>query len=146
LSQENQPDFCNLTFTSAILDSISANIAVVDSTGKILAVNRSWEDFAAINQMSDNARLGIGVNYFDVCRAAGADPNARAALKGILDVLQGRQSSFYHRYPCHSPDEQRWFALRATPLIDYPRYVVVAHENITEQVRAGIADRPSKEE
>ncbi|MBT8065828.1 MAG: PAS domain-containing protein [Gammaproteobacteria bacterium] len=146
MSQERQTDFCNLTFTSAILDSIPANIAVIDSTGKILAVNLSWQKFADANQMPDNALLGIGANYLDVCRAASADPNARAAMMGIIDVMRGRRTSFYHEYPCHSPSEQRWFALRAMPLIDYPRYVVVAHENITERISAEIAARPPKAE
>jgi PAS domain-containing protein len=133
VSAEHNVDFCELTFRSAILDSISANIAVIDSRGEILAVNASWQDFADANQMQD-AALGIGANYLDVCRSAAADPSARAALEGILDVLKGRKSYFYHEYPCHSPNEQRWFALRATPLMDYPEYVVVSHENITERI------------
>ncbi len=132
--------FCDLTFRSSILDSISANIAVIDSNGEILAVNLSWQQFADANQMSDDALLGIGANYFDVCRAAATDPNARAAMKGIREVIKGRRSSFYHEYPCHSPSEQRWFALRATPLIDYPNFVVVAHEDISERILAKKAD------
>ena len=146
MSQNCQTDYRNLDFTTAILDSISANIAVIDSTGEILAVNLSWQKFADENKLPDSALLGIGANYFDVCRAARADPNARAAMRGIREVLQGRRSSFYYEYPCHSPSEQRWFALRATPLIDYPRYVVVAHENITERISAEMAAEPPKDE
>jgi hypothetical protein len=91
--------------------------------------------------MPEDTILGIGANYFDVCKAAGTDPNARAALKGIREVMQGRRSFFYHEYPCHSPDQQRWFALRASPLVDYPQFVVVSHENITERISAEIAAR-----
>ena len=146
MSEKRRSDFCDLTFRSAILDSISANIAVIDSAGDILAVNLSWQEFADANQMPDDALLGIGANYFDVCRAAGADPNARAALEGILEVVHGRRSYFHHEYPCHSPSELRWFALRATPLIDYPEFVVVSHEKITERIFAEEAARPPKEE
>ncbi len=128
--------FCDLTFRSSILDSISANIAVIDSKGEVLAVNLSWQQFADANKMSDDALLGIGANYFDVCRAAATDPSARAAMKGIREVIKGRRSSFYHEYPCHSPNQQRWFALRATPLIDYPNFVVVSHEDISERILA----------
>ena len=141
VSEENGTDFCDLTFRSSILDSIPANIAVIAPSGEILAVNLSWQEFADANQMSDDANLGIGANYFDVCRDASTDPNARAAMKGIREVIRGRRSSFYQEYPCHSPDEQRWFALRATPLIDYPYFVVVSHENITERMTAKIAGR-----
>lgn len=122
--------FCDLTFASAILDSLSANIAVLGPDGEILAVNASWQAFAEANQMH-NAAMGIGDNYLDVCRSARADPVARAALDGILEVMSGKESFFYLEYPCHSPDEKRWFALRATPLIDYPHFVLVSHENIS---------------
>lgn len=137
--------FSELTFRSAILNSLSANIAVLDAAGEILAVNLSWQNFADANQM-DNASLGIGANYLDVCRAASLDPNAQAALEGILSVMRGHISSFYHEYPCHSPQEKRWFALRASPLIDYPNFVVVSHENITERVLAELFSAPSRPE
>ncbi len=146
MSEENETDFCNLTFRSSILDSIPANIAVIAPSGEILAVNLSWQEFADANQMSDDANLGIGANYFDVCRDASTDPNARAAMKGIREVIKGRRSSFYQEYPCHSPGEQRWFALRATPLIDYPYFVVVSHEDITGRIAAEKASQTPEEE
>ena len=80
--EERHAPFLKLTFKEAIVDSLAANIAVIDGSGEILAVNARWQHFAVANQMSDET-CGVGANYFDVCRAAGADPNARAALKGI---------------------------------------------------------------
>jgi len=135
VSERPKIDFSELTYRAAIVDSLSANIAVIDSTGEILAVNASWHDFAEANQMKSSVH-GVGANYLDVCRSAAADPNARAALAGIVDVIKGHRSYFYHEYPCHSPDEQRWFALRATPLVDFQSFVVVSHEDITERIGA----------
>ena len=137
MSYQREIDYSELTFRSAVVDSLTANIAILDPTGRILAVNSSWSKFADENQAAD-ANLGVGANYLDVCRSAGLDPNARAALYGILGVMSGKLSSFYHRYPCHSPSEARWFALRASPLVDYPSFVVVSHENITDQVLSRI--------
>jgi len=136
--------FSELTFEKAILDSLAANIAVLDQSGEILAVNTSWQNFAAANRMHDTA-MGIGTNYFDVCRAAGVDPSARAALKGIGEVMDGTRPTFYHEYPCHSPSVKRWFALRVTPLVDYPHFVVVSHEDITERITSGGAQRPRQD-
>lgn len=138
-------EFSDLTFRSAILDSLAANIAVIDSNGEIVAVNARWQDFAIANQMR-NSNMGVGANYLAVCRSARADPNARAALDGILDVLKGYQPSFYHEYPCHSPSEQRWFALRATPLIDYPNFVVVSHEEISDRISRAAVAQPREDE
>ena len=132
MSGVSDSKFYELTFEKAVLDSLMANIAVIDPHGEILSVNAGWENFAQENQMHD-ASMGIGANYLDVCRAAGADPNARSALKGILEVMKGQRTTFYHEYPCHSPSELRWFALRAAPLLDYPNFVVLSHEDITER-------------
>lgn len=39
---------------------------------------------------------------------------------------------FLDHYPCHSPTERRWFAVRVVPFQDNgSRYVIVTHENIT---------------
>jgi PAS domain-containing protein len=139
VSEEPEFKFCDLTFRSAVMDSLAANIAVLDPKGEIVAVNSGWQDFATTNHMN-NGDVGIGTNYLAICRSAKADPNARAALEGILQVIKGHQPYFYHEYPCHSPDEQRWFALRATPLLDYPHFVVVSHEDITERISATRTD------
>ncbi len=126
--------FADLAFHKAMLDALEANIALLDHQGTILFVNASWQRFGEANGICDPS-YGVGVNYFEACRAA-VDPNARAAASGIQDVLNGRRTSFQLEYPCHSPDEQRWFVLRATPIEGYPGFVVVAHENITERVIA----------
>ena len=144
LEERNAP-FSNLSFEEAIVDSLAANIAVIDARGEILAVNARWQEFAEANQMDDETS-GVGGNYFEACRAAGADPNARAALKGILEVLNGKRSIFYHEYPCHSPWERRWFALRATPLADHANCVVVSHEDITGRGSAIMTFRPPEEQ
>lgn len=130
-------------FYKAVLDTIAAHIAVLDEQGTILAVNASWQRFGEANGMRDS-RFGVGVNYFTVCRAA-VDPIARASAAGIRDVLRRRRSSFYLEYPCHSHDEKRWFALRATPLADQPGFAVVAHENVTERVVAQRASTQPKQ-
>lgn len=131
----------SLAFYKSVLDALEANIAVLDQYGTILAVNTSWERFGKANGIRDS-RFGVGVNYYAVCRAA-VDPVARAAASGIRDVLHHRRPSFDLEYPCHSPDEERWFKLRATPLPEHPGFAVVAHENITERVIADRASTPS---
>jgi signal transduction histidine kinase len=80
---------------------------------------------------------GIGVNYLTVCQKAAesGDELARQVLKGIQAVLSGKQAHFSFEYPCHSPQEQRWFTMNVTPLDGANGGVVVAHENITERKR-----------
>jgi len=100
----------------AVLDSMAANIAVIDREGNIIAVNDAWKRFAYEN---DGAAVAdsVGVNYLHVCSDA---PNSRnggwAALNGIEAVLNGTRHNFELEYPCHSPSEKRWFLMSVTPL------------------------------
>lgn len=45
----------------------------------------------------------------------GSDAAAQA-LAGIESVLRGERPHFMTEYECHAPGEQRWFAMRVTPL------------------------------
>ena len=143
MSQDQTINFSELTLEAAVLDSLAANIAVLDSKGFIVAVNLSWQTFAADNAMVGDD-YGVGANYLDVCREAAPDPKALQAIAGIKGVIDGHLSSFYLKYPCHRPSETRWFSMRASPLRKHPNPVVVAHENITEQVLDRISPRPPR--
>lgn len=123
--------------SSAVVDALSAHIAILDDAGRIVAVNRAWVRFAEENGGAVG-RVGPGADYLLVCRrAAGVTQEAGPVERGIREVLSGERDSFYMQYPCHSPTEQHWFQVRVTRCEtgDGVR-VVVAHENITEQKRA----------
>jgi PAS domain S-box-containing protein len=135
-------------FKDAILDSMPAQIAVLDRNGIIVAVNESWRRFAAENGAPADKDLHIGVRYLDVCQACSEgepDEGALEAYNGISMVLDGRLSSFHVDYPCHSPTEERWFSLSASLLGGDSHGVVITHTNITESKRAEIAVRDSHE-
>ncbi len=52
-------------------------------------------------------------------------------------MLNRQQDKFYFEYPCHSPEEQRWFLMSTTRLAaNGQTYVVIAHENITARKMA----------
>lgn len=121
-------------FANATIDGLSAHIAIVDATGAILRVNRTWREFARHNAR-DISRLCEGSNYLEACdRAVDEDGTSALFAAGIRDVLSGRKKYFIHEYPCHAPGEQRWFECRVTPFPgDGPTRVIVAHENVTQR-------------
>jgi PAS domain S-box-containing protein len=125
-------------FNKGVLSSLSSHIAVIDADGKIVAVNKAWEDFAKNNGATVLGRVGKGSNYFETCKRAAqhGDKVAAETLKGIQSVFSGEKTIFEMRYPCHAPNQKRWFMLRALNFeSDVPR-VVTSHENITEIVKA----------
>ncbi len=121
----------------AVLDSLSAHVAVLDESGAILSVNRAWREFAGSNAPAGK-RVAEGANYLRVCdEVTGEDAEtARAFAAAIRDVLAGRRAEFAREYPCHAPGKQRWFVGRVTRLHgDGPRRVVIAHDDVTERKR-----------
>jgi signal transduction histidine kinase len=58
---------------------------------------------------------------------------AMLARDGILSVIYGTVPVFRLEYACHSPTQQRWFAMAVTPLNVENPGVVVTHTDITEQ-------------
>ncbi|MDP3878405.1 MAG: PAS domain S-box protein [Methylobacter sp.] len=121
-------------FNVSILDSLTAQIAVLDAQGVIVAVNKAWRQFAQDNAMPEFSRDMQGVNYLEACDGSYGD-ESNSARSGILAVLTGEQDSFLLEYPCHSPDEQRWFQMNVSPLQGSRQGVVVSHENITERLQ-----------
>jgi len=125
-------------FLRSTLDGLSAHIAVLDEQGEIILTNKAYRDFGERNGI-DPCAVSEGTNYLAVCDTASGEHSQEADpfAESIREVLSGKRRSFELEYPCHSPDEKRWFIGRVTPIQDEgPRRVVVAHENITEQKRA----------
>ncbi len=121
----------------ATLDSLSAQIALVDASGEIFLTNEAWRGFARANGTPPH-EVSEGTNYLGVCDAAGraGSEEAAAFADGLRSVLGGRMEEFAMEYPCHSPTEERWFVARATRFLaggDVAEGAVVAHEDITER-------------
>ncbi len=120
------------------IDSLSAHIAVLDHKGEIKYTNKAWRNFG-LNNTPDSKKQEldmIGYNYIDVCKNATgfSSSGAKDAGEGIREVIQGESELFTMEYPCHSPEEKRWFLLRVTPYQgEGPYAAVVSHENITER-------------
>ena len=116
-----------------VINSLEEQIAVIDHEGNIVDVNSAWNNFGVENGLSPKFACA-GCNYLNVLSASAAsdDSFADEAKQGILDVIRGKQASFYFEYPCHSPDEKRWFMMRVTRLKDNSRRLfVISHHNIT---------------
>ncbi|MGB9093500.1 MAG: diguanylate cyclase [Gallionella sp.] len=118
-----------------LLDSLENQIAVIDVTGTIIYVNRAWHAFGIENGLVSGS-FGAGSNYLDVCNtsSSGGDRLAGKALRGLREVLEGKRASWYLEYPCHSPEEKRWFMMRVTPLQSHSgNLFVISHHNITQR-------------
>ena len=116
-----------------VINSLSANIAIIDETGVILETNQAWRNYAATNDM-EGASDSIGVNYLELCDATTGKEaeDARIVAAGIGSVIKGEKKEFMYDYPCHGPDGRHFYYVRAIRVAgELPIRVVVSHEDIT---------------
>lgn len=132
-------------FVKAALDALSAHIAILDDTGRIVHVNRAWKRFGEENGSTD-PNHSIGTNYYDVCmKAAAYTEDAALVAKGIRSVKLRETEEFHMEYPCHSPSQRRWYVVRVSRFSWYGvTRLIVAHQNVTDVKRVQIELEDSK--
>jgi PAS domain S-box-containing protein len=127
----------------AVLDSIGAQMAVLDRDGKIIAVNEAWHRFAAENGGSPEElwRTGVGSNFLEVCRNASCTVESEDGSEGagvkmveraVFDLLQGRTAHFASECLCEMAGDSRWFKFNVLPLRSSAGGAVVSYFDISE--------------
>jgi signal transduction histidine kinase/CheY-like chemotaxis protein len=116
----------------ALINALTAHVAILDNTGKIIFTNQAWNRFAEENSNGDMSSLGVGVNYLEVCKRAGKKD--QDVLFGILDVLRGSREVFTTEYACHSKTAKRWFFMQVHPISNQKAgSLIITHANITDR-------------
>jgi len=119
---------------TGILDALTGNVALIDSTGVILAVNEAWRRHADVNGLG-STDFSVGQNYLKICESASATHSGEAdrAAAGIRAVLAGEAPHFELEYSCSSPAQLRWFRMTVKPLkISGAVGAVIMHTEITD--------------
>jgi two-component system, LuxR family, sensor kinase FixL len=120
----------------AVLDATIGNVAVVDCSGRIIAVNEGWLQFARQHDARLRA-VGIGVNYLEICRRAKEMDSAGAtAMDGIVGVLEGLLPVFNLEYDCSDDARNRWFEMIVHPLRRVEGGAIITHLEITSRREA----------
>jgi two-component system, sensor histidine kinase len=122
-------------FARTTVDALSASIAILDETGRIIAVNQAWREFAAAHNDHPET-ISEGANYLALCHSIeGTEAEAaRRLAAGIVKVINGDMNIYSQEYACHAPGGNRWFSGMVTRFpSSVGKRVVVAHENITER-------------
>lgn len=122
-------------FFEGALDSIPANLAILDEHAEIIKTNSAWDRFALAN--GGGGSCGVGANYLTACEAGEGDPGAAQAADGLRRMMAGSEDELILEYPCHSPEVERWFELRAAPYRGHGAVrIIVQHIDRTERHRA----------
>jgi len=130
-------------FTQAVLNSVTAEIAVLNAQGVIVAVNEAWQrEFSnsSVPKAGNATDIIVGSNFLLACQSVAADASSEGGLRadeGVASVLSGALPRFYTEYPRHTATEQRWFSISVTPMPQgVQRGAVVSLEDVTNRVQA----------
>jgi two-component system sensor histidine kinase UhpB len=125
----------------SILNSLRAQIAMIDAQGTILAVNKVWEDFGETRRQLGLRSAGIGDNYLELLdeKLEGGSRLAEGLLGGIREVIARKRGFFALEYPLVIGRATRWYIARALPLEGGESGAVVSHRDITDRMMTHIA-------
>ena len=118
---------------AAVLDALSAQIALIDVSGKLISVNKLWKQSEDVNGLVRGGH-GIGTNYLQICDDADVVKfkGAPIAATGIRSVLRGDVKDFTFEYECGFSQVNSVFVLTVTPLGgNPPRGAVLMHTDIS---------------
>lgn len=130
----------------AMLASLVEQVAIIDRTGVVIAVNEAWAKFAAGDTAGLFERAPVGTNYLDLCRRSHDDPAMAHTAAGIAAVLAGSEAVFRMEYEYSSGCRARWLEMFVVPLRRPEGGAVLSHRDITRRKRAEIdADQQRQE-
>ncbi|MFA6016064.1 MAG: PAS domain S-box protein [Gallionellaceae bacterium] len=116
-------------FQRAILNSISARIAVINSNGVIIAVNENWHSSADL--FKQGTGFAVGCNYLSAC----LNTDAQGVYLGIRRVLDRRSTHFNLEYSSQTAGKKRWFNMSITPLGKNAQFGAVLTQTEVTQLR-----------
>ena len=108
------------------IDSLNANVTVLDHAGRLVQVNECWRRFGARRNAASDY---VGLNYLKVCADAAkrGDADAGRVEKGLRRLLDGEADTFGKVYRCG----ERIFRMSAHRVSHPAGGLVVAHQDIT---------------
>lgn len=137
LTAQEMSEWSGFGLHEAILDAITANIALLNDQGEIIAVNDAWMHFAELNELAIE-NFGLGLNYFTFCESLNS-PGAAAAAEGLRGLLVDAQP-LRIEYEIPQATGSIWARMTAKRLgTPEKSLLIVAHEDITVQRRAQAA-------
>ncbi len=118
-----------------VLNSLSAQIAVINTKARIIRVNKAWSVHSF-----DHGGIGLheqmkqGKNYLSILKEHAQDTRINEAISGVKNVLDRTEDEFRIEFSVGEQDKKQWFLLQATPLPGNDGGAVISHMDITKRI------------
>lgn len=119
-----------------VLNSLSAQIAVINTHARIIRVNKAWSDHSFdYGGIGLHEQIKEGKNYLSILKEHAQDTGISEAILGIKKVLDRTTDEFRIEFSVGENDDKRWFLLQATPLQGSDGGAVISHMDITQRIK-----------
>lgn len=137
----DQVGFASAELALRVLDSLASSVAVIDGDGRLVATNRTWQEWA-VAPVDGLAALAVGENFLDACRGMGTASSAvgEHLADGTTRVIEGRAPRFEFQFEAPTSDTARWFLLVVTSLPDVGAVVSRMETTPHHNVQAVVSD------
>jgi C4-dicarboxylate-specific signal transduction histidine kinase len=132
---------------SAILASLTSQVAVLARDGLVMTANESWARLMAESEGMPAA--GVGADFLEAWRifARRHAPHHADAARGIEQVLRGRRPSYVLEYGLPERLGGRWFVMTVVPLQSPPEAgAVVSLSEVTDRRHAEATAQSARQE
>jgi PAS domain S-box-containing protein len=119
---------------TSTLDALSAQVAILDETGTIIAVNERWRQVSGLSHFH-NFSHGVGNNFLEICKKITGEsaPTAQRCMEMLNGLMAGGNASEPIVYRCDDPSGVFWYQLRMSRFKDRGSLrFVLSYENVTE--------------
>jgi two-component system NarL family sensor kinase len=121
----------------ASLNTVSAQVLILDSAGNVMACNLAWHRFASENSLAAS-QASTTTSYLSVYEEWRTHcPQAQTLSTQVASVIAGQRTQARERYQWQGSTGARWFELKATRLdCGEEQFVVLVNEDITAAIEA----------
>lgn len=132
----------NLHLFQAIFDAFSSEIALIDQTGKIIAVNEAWKHNLIDSGIFKNVDLGD--RYLDICKSifGGDQKLAELMIAEIRMILNSEKLEFRFNYTDKNTNPTNWFVIQLKQFKQADWLgILIIKEDITKDMQTELALR-----
>ncbi len=119
-------------FNKTVLSSLNAQIAVLNDSGKIVAVNRSWESFARENQSYPSINYSLGSNLTGLYEHHPSNKMLQQIGEGVEGVISGYIEDWDVEHFYETSIGECWYLIKLTPMGKKYGGAILSRVDITE--------------
>lgn len=124
----------DLGLLQSFIEALPDACLVIDSTGRVLAVNAVWNELPHQNEAYPDVPNGpVGTNYLSLCRSTSTEEGLNEVWTGIESVLSGRSEQFEREYISSAGDTFRWYRKIVRPWRQFGAGALIFHRDITAE-------------